>query len=122
MRRLLPLTLIGLAAGIGLGLLVGWALWPVEYTNTSPAELRQDYANDYVLMVAASYWVEGDVQAARDRLALLDADEPSRPLVELTERLIAEGGRPTDIRMLARLADRLGAATAEMAPYLGETQ
>jgi len=120
MRRTLPLALGGLAAGIALGLLVGWVLWPVRYTDTTPARLRQDYCNDYVLMVAAAYQVEGDLGAAQARLALLDAEEPARPVVELTEDLIAGGGRPADVAVLARLADALGTVTPAMAPYLGD--
>lgn len=118
MRRLVLLASAGLAAGVALGLLIGWVLWPVQYTNTAPAQLRQDYRDEYILMVAAAYQVERDREAAQARLALLDPEAPARPAVELAERLIAEGGRPTDIRMLVRLADDLGAATAPMAPYL----
>lgn len=69
-------------------------------------------------MVAAAYRVEGDLEAARQRLALLDTQSPSRPLVELTETLIAQGGRPSDIQMLVRLAEALGATTPAMTPYL----
>jgi hypothetical protein len=118
MRRVLLLALVGLAAGAALGLLVGWVLWPVQYTNTAPAQLRQDYRDDYILMVATAYQVEGDLEAARARLALLDPDRPARPVVELAERLIAEGGRLGDIAALAHLADALGEATSPMAPYL----
>ncbi|MCS7283342.1 MAG: hypothetical protein NZ769_08365 [Anaerolineae bacterium] len=117
MRLVYP-GLLGLALGLGLGLLVGWVLWPVQYTNTAPAQLRQDYRTDYILMVAAAYRVEGDPEAARGRLAQLDPEDPSRPLVELTEALIAQGGRPQDIRMLVRLAEALGAVTPPMTPYL----
>ncbi len=119
MRNLLLLGLAGLALGIALGLLVGWVLWPVQYTNTAPAQLRQDYRNDYILMVAAAYRVEGNPDAARERLARLDPEQPTRPLVELTETLIAQNGRPGDIAMLVRLAEALGATTPAMGPYLG---
>lgn len=120
MRRVLPLALAGLAVGIALGLLVGWVLWPVRYTNTAPAQLRQDYRTEYVLMVAAAYEVEGDLEAAQARLTLLDPEQPARPVRELAETLIAEGGRETDIRMLVRLAAAMGATTPAMAPYLEE--
>jgi hypothetical protein len=121
MRNLFLLGLVGLALGIALGLLVGWVLWPVQYTNTAPAQLRQDYRNDYILMVAAAYQVEGNPDTALERLARLDPEQPTRPLVELTETLIAQDGRPTDIRMLVRLAEALGATTPAMWPHLGGT-
>ncbi|RME32335.1 MAG: hypothetical protein D6793_11210 [Thermoflexia bacterium] len=117
MRLVYP-GLLGLALGVGLGLLVGWVLWPVQYTNTAPVQLRQDYRNDYILMVAAAYHVERDLDAARGRLAQLDPEDPARPLVDLTETLIAQNGRPRDIQMLVRLAEDLGAATPPMLPYL----
>lgn len=121
MRRLLSLGVVGLALGIALGLLVGWVLWPVQYTNTAPVQLRQDYRDDYILMVAAAYQVEQNADAARERLARLDPERPTRPLVELTETLIARGGRPGDISMLVRLAEALGATTPAMEPYRGGT-
>ncbi len=119
MRNLLLWGFIGLALGIAMGLLVGWVLWPVQYTNTAPAQLRQDYRNDYILMVAAAYRVERNPEAARERLARLDPEQPERPLVELAETLIAQGGRPGDIQMLVQLAQALDAATPAMLPYLG---
>lgn len=121
MRNPLLLGLVGLALGITLGLLVGWVLWPVQYTNTAPAQLRQDYRNDYVLMVAAAYQVEGNADAALERLARLDPEQPTHPLVELTETLIAQNGRPGDISMLVQLAEALGSTTPAMGPYLGGT-
>lgn len=122
MRRKLALGLIGLVAGVGLGLLIGWRLWPVNYTNTAPYQLRQDYRNDFVLMTAAAYQVERDLDAARERLALVDAEAPERPVVELTETLIAEGGRSEDVAVLVELAEALDATTVPMAPYLEERE
>jgi len=122
MRRLAPFVLGGVAAGAVLGLLVGWVVWPVRYTNTSPTQLRQDYRNDYVLMVAAAYQTDRDLGAAREQLVRLDPEEPARPVVELAEQLIAAGGGAGDIGMLGRLADALDAATPPMAPYLEEEQ
>lgn len=121
MRNVFLPGLIGLALGVALGLLVGWVLWPIQYTNTAPAQLRQDYRNDYVLMVAAAYQVEGNADAARERLTRLDPEQPTRPLVELTETLIAQNGRPGDIAMLVHLAEALGTATPAMGPFQRET-
>jgi hypothetical protein len=119
MRNTLLWGFIALLLGVALGLLIGWVLWPVQYTNTAPAQLRQDYRNDYILMVAAAYQVEKDPEAARERLARLDPEQPERPLVELTETLMAQSGRPGDIQMLVRLAQALDATTPAMLPYLG---
>lgn len=110
---------MGLAAGLALGLIIGW-LWPVRYTNTAPAVLRQDYRDDYVVMVAAAYEIESDPERARARLALLDAEEPAAPVVELAERLVEMGGSVADVTQLARLAWALKATTPMLVPYLGE--
>jgi hypothetical protein len=65
---------ISVAAGIGLGLLYGWVISPVQLVETSPATLRVDYKTDYVLMVAEVYSFDDDAEAAVCRLALLGGD------------------------------------------------
>lgn len=100
---------IGVAVGLVLGFAIGWWLWPVTYTNTSPAALRDDYRHDYVLMVAAAYEVEGDLRGARDRLELLNPDSPAAPATQLARTLIETDGDEKDIARLAQLAEALGA-------------
>lgn len=97
---------------------IGWWLWPVTYTNTSPSALREDYRDEYVLMIATAYEVEGDGEKARERLALLDSDEPSAPVVGLAQRLIEQRGSEEDIVRLARLAQAFDATTPALMPYL----
>ena len=53
-------TLIALALGITLGLVYGWVINPVQYTDVTPDALRIDYRTDYVLMVAEAYRAEQD--------------------------------------------------------------
>lgn len=118
MKRALWLF-IGLAVGIGLGVALGWGVWPVTYTNTEPAVLRADYRDEYLRLVALSYAAEGDLAQARERLARLDAADPTAPLVELTERLIAQQPDARSlIAPLARLARDLAVDTPAMRPYL----
>jgi hypothetical protein len=109
---------IGVALGLALGFAVGWWLWPVTYTNTSPAALREDYHDDYVLMVAAAYQVGGDLEDARTHLELLDPERPVAPALELAKRLMEEGGSEQDITRLAHLARALGATDPALTPYL----
>ena len=105
----------GLVAGLALGFAVGWGLWPVEYTNTSPDVLRQDYLDDYVVMIATAYAVDGDLTAARSRLAQVDSEDPSAVALDLLERLDDANGNAADIAHLARLAQALGALVADPA-------
>nr|HID13418.1 hypothetical protein [Anaerolineae bacterium] len=117
-RKSLKRAAVGAAVGLTLGFAIGWWLWPVQYTNTAPTVLRQDYRDDYVVMVATAYEVDGDRERARERLKLLDPDEPAAPVVELAERLVEAGGSADDITRLARLAWALGATTSTLIPYL----
>ncbi len=110
--------LAGLAVGVGLGFLIGWGLYPVQYYNTQPADLRSDYQEDYVQLVALTFVMEGGTQAALQRLSLLDAEEPTRPLVNLTERLAQQPLPPESCTALARLARALGVETPAMRPCL----
>ena len=118
MYRSLIRAAIGVVLGAVLGVAVGWWLWPVEPTNTPPSTLRQDYADDYVIMVATAYEVNGDLERARERLARLNAEEPVAPVIELGERLVDLGAGRADIARLARLAWGLGTITQPLMPYL----
>ena len=110
----------GVVIGLALGLAVGWWLWPVEYTNTAPDVLRQDYRDDYITMVATAYEIEQDLQLARARLELLDPDVPSAPATDLAERLVEAGGSAADIARLQRLAWALGALAPTVTPHVGD--
>jgi hypothetical protein len=108
----------GAAVGLMLAFAIGWWIWPVQYTNTAPDVLRQDYRDDYVVMVATAHEVEQDLEQARNRLKLLDPEEPAAPVVELAERLVEAGGSAEDITYLARLAWALGNLPPTLTPYL----
>jgi len=118
LRRWLTWMAAGLAAGIALGVAIGWWLWPVAYTNNAPDVLRQDYRDEYILMTAAAYDVDGRLDRARERLTLLHPQEPAAPVIELAKRLIEAGGSAEDIARLARMAWALGATAPELTPYL----
>jgi len=121
-RKVLVSTLVALIIGIASGLAIGWVLWPVEYTNTSPQVLRQDYHDDYVAMIAATYNVDHNLTHAVTRLKLVAPDEPDQPVVELAQRLIQAGGRHSDIVHLAHLAHDLGAINQVLIPFLEDPQ
>jgi hypothetical protein len=67
---------LAILVGVGLGLLYGWVVKPVDYVDTSPDTLRIDYKTDYVLMTAEAYQGEGNLELAIRRLALLGDDAP----------------------------------------------
>ena len=50
------LGLIGLIIGTVVGLVVlGWGIWPVQWTDAHPIDLQSDYQRDYLCMVIDSY-------------------------------------------------------------------
>ena len=111
-------AIVGMVAGLVLGFAVGWWVWPVRYTNTAPDVLRQDYHDDYVVMIATAYEVEGNLDQARERLQLLNPEDPAGPVIELAERLVEASGSAEDVTRLARLAWALGTLTPTLTPYL----
>jgi hypothetical protein len=63
--------------GIALGLVYGWVLAPVQYTDVTPNILSEDYRVDYVLMVAEAHQNEQDPETAARRLAILGSESPA---------------------------------------------
>ncbi len=105
-------ALLGLVAGLGLGLLYTWVISPVQYVDTAPVSLRDDYKADYLKLAAEAYVVDGDVERARLRVAALGEADPARAAAALAQRLAAAGSEPDAIQSLAVLASALGAGPA----------
>lgn len=116
----IPLTILaGLGIGIGLGLLIGWVLWPTEFTDADPALLQAPYRQDYAQMIADAYALDGDLPAARQRLNTLGEDSEAQLLAAITNRVLA-GGDEAAIRRMVQLAADLGLSSPAMAPFLPE--
>jgi hypothetical protein len=102
--RTTPRLLLGLALGLIIGLLYGWIIRPVEYVDTAPASLREDYRVDYVLMIAEAYTQEGDLELARVRLASLGPQPPINFVVSAIDYGVGVGFNQADLQTLNRLA------------------
>lgn len=50
--------------GLLLGLIMGWGIWPVQWTDGTPEVLRADLQDDYLRMAIDSFKRTGDVNAA----------------------------------------------------------
>lgn len=99
--------LIVVTLGIGMGLAYGWVINPVKYVDTTPANLRQDYQTDYVLMVAEAYQAEGDLDVAARRLAVLGDILPAEIVRQAMIFAAQNGYADSDQDILSQLASAL---------------
>ena len=117
MKRLL-FFLGGIVLGIGLAVLIGWVLLPLQQQDVSPDSMRDDYQAEYVRLVAVAYRAEGDLVVAEQRLRELDGTPFTTPLVDLAEVWIDAERSPDLVVPLAELAQAFGVEIPAMAPYL----
>lgn len=115
-------VVIGLALGAALGLYLGWVAWPTEFVDADPSILRDDYKQEYTLMIAHAYALDGDLPAAQRRLYSLGGEAPDRWLLTMTVDAILSGRHEeTVILPLVGLARDLGLNSPAMAPYVQST-
>jgi hypothetical protein len=100
---------LALLAGIGLGLVYGWVIEPVDYFDLTPDTLRSDYKADYVLMVAEAYKAEQDPGLAALRLAVFGAQSPSDIAASGLAYARAAGHPDQDIALIQELVTALQA-------------
>ena len=96
--------LTGLVIGFVLGLSYAWLLAPVQYTDTAPGSLREDFQGKFRALIAVAYAANGDLARAQARLALLDDPDIVNTLAAQAQRTLAEGGSPEEVRLLGLLA------------------
>jgi hypothetical protein len=100
--------LTGVILGLGIGLLIAWVISPVRYTDTAPASLDSTYKDEYRRTIALAYQASGNLDRARERLALLDPGGSIQILAAQAQRILAENRPPQEARVLAVLAADLG--------------
>ena len=93
--------------GVGLGLLYGWVIDPVEYIDTYPGTLREDYKADFVLMIAEAYHYERDIELAVGRLGFLGNAPPESHLDSTLYFAVQSGYSASDLELLRELRDAL---------------
>lgn len=131
MRNLLLTGAITFFIGLALGFYLGWVQFPVEYRNSHMCQLDENYQENYTLMVARGYGVDGDLQKAIERLRPLrvegipECDDGRAYKVDsipdwvqtVTERYINAGADTRDIRDLVSLSADLGRLTPVMESF-----
>lgn len=96
-----PLTLAAvLLAGFFFGWLVmGWVIWPVEWSEVYPNDLRQGARSEYLEMAAESYAYTKDITAAARRLQYWQPQELSNLLEMRAANLAANGEADAALRL-----------------------
>jgi hypothetical protein len=122
-RILLVLAVIipvGCLAGLVFGLIVGWRLLPVEYINTQIGDFGPEEAEEYVLMVAAEFCADKDVDRARQRLAELDVPNPEQFVAYVADKYVREdrGKDDLDTLNLVCLSEGLNVSSISMVAYV----
>jgi hypothetical protein len=93
----LVIGIAGLILGLILGLVIlGWWLWPVQWTEATPAQLSQDWKTEFLRMAVAGYGQNGDAIQAQRRFSAVEegADEILSAILQdpqgLNEAVIVE--------------------------------
>ena len=108
-RFLWIFIVLGLVAGIGIGIAYGWYIDPVDYFDATPDTLRTDYKADYVLMTAEAYQVERDPGLAARRLAIFGTKSSSAIAAEGLAYARSNGFTDSEIVMMQELVTALQA-------------
>ena len=98
--------IIGLTfvAGLLLGwMVIGWWLWPVQWTNSDPWHLHPEHQKTFVGLVAEDFWRTSDVSRAREALAGWD----DQALADLLVKMQAQASSPEARQHLEALAEAL---------------
>jgi len=112
-RENIPLALVvAFLLGTVVGLVVlGWWLWPVQWTNADPADLRPSHKDAYIQLVADSYAVTNNRDAALAEIQALKAPgEQDASLSAMLNDLIAAraaAGQTAQAERLRNLASAL---------------
>ena len=122
MKRAAPaILLLTLAAGTAAGLLYAWMLDPIEYYDSEPSVLRLKDKYVYLALSGDLYVAEGDLARAESRLAAVGVDGEGPVLAGLIADYLDGGGRPEQVRNLARLATDLGASGGVLNVFAQQT-
>jgi hypothetical protein len=103
--------IIGLIAGLALGLFTGWVIWPVEYTGATFMDMPQQTRIAYISAVADAYTMHGTSEAALEasqRLAVLGEHMPDELLAAIDSYRSEPNQNLIRVSNLAQLAVALG--------------
>lgn len=117
MTRIFFSVVIGAILGLSGGLYYGWVVAPIVLNDSPLSELDRRYQDEYILMIAAGYLDDDDVDAAVRRLSALGVENVPATVQEITERYITNSRSVADIRRLVALSAGLGRLTPPMESF-----
>jgi hypothetical protein len=94
----------GLILGLILGVVWGWYVAPVSYTDTEPATLIETSKDEYRTLIALSFQYNNDAARSQSRLSLLQDTDPVNSLAALAQRANANSRPEGEIQAISRLA------------------
>lgn len=103
-----------LILGFILGLVYGWAVEPLRYSDTDPGVLRADFKDRYRVLIARAFLSNQDIGRAVGRLNLLKDVDSVVALTLQAQRAIAEGHSETDVQALTYLMLALSQSDAPL--------
>lgn len=106
------LIILAVIAGLALGLLVGWVIWPVQWIDASPEDLRLEFQVEWINMAIDSYSVNQNASLATERYDALGADAPAALDVVLADPKWVSG---SDAQAYAAVVGAPGAETTPTA-------
>ena len=107
--------LTGLILGVALGLGYAWMINPVEYVDAPPYALRQDFKEQYRVLIALAYQYNGDLERAIYRLEALQDEDITRTLAMQAQQALADGRPEAETQALGLLAVALGQGPSPVA-------
>lgn len=115
---LIAVLCLALVVGLGLGLLLSRGVKAPCSPSRALASLGADSQETYIVLVAAAYSLDHDLERAQVRLARLEVSDIDQEVVELIDRYIANERDVADIRALSTLGQALGVASPQSLVYL----
>jgi hypothetical protein len=108
--------IVGFIIGLIIGLpILGWGLWPVQYTDAAPDNLRADLQEEWLRMAITSYQVDRDPVKAQQRWAELGEVGP-----EVLQRVATNPGI-LNLQAITDYQTVIAAAPVQATPAPGET-
>ncbi|MFZ6026797.1 MAG: hypothetical protein ACOYYS_03695 [Chloroflexota bacterium] len=89
--------------GVIVGLVYGWAIEPLQYSDTDPGALRADFKDHYRVLIARAFLSNQDIGRAVGRLKLLNDVDSVVALTLQAQRAIAESRPEKEVQALTYL-------------------